>query len=152
MTEQDKEVIIQTLRDLLSQMEVAAEIKTEVAPDEATMIFNVATADSAMLIGAHGANLEALQYLARVLSFRKLSEPARFVVDVEGYKKHREEFLRELARAAANRVRQTKETLLLKPMPAYERRIVHDELNSSVDVATESRGEEPDRQALIKTK
>lgn len=152
MTEQDQEVVKQILRDMLLYIDETAQIQTEVAQEGATVIFNVITRDSGSLIGARGSNLDALQFLTRVISFRRLSQPARFVVDVDGYKKNREEFLRELARAAATRVRETKETLLLKPMPAHERRIVHDELNQVFDVSTESRGEDPERQVLIKPK
>ena len=149
MTPTDQEIVKQALRELLEHMGLKAESETEVAV-QATTIFNLRTPDSGILIGAHGANLGALQYLVRILSYRKLSEPTHFIIDVEGYKKTREEFLRELARQAAERVRQTKETLLLKPMLAFERRVVHDELSKFPDIATESQGEEPERRVLIK--
>lgn len=149
MTDNDIELVKTTLRELLLHMGFTADIETEVAA-EATTIFNLRTPDSGILIGAHGANLGALQYLTRILTQRKLTAPSRFIVDVEGYKKTREEFLRELARQAADRVRETKEILLLKPMLAFERRVVHDELAKFPDIATESRGEEPERRVLIK--
>jgi len=71
---------------------------------------------------------------------------------VENYKKSREEFLRELARQAAARVRETKENLLLKPMSAYERRVVHAEIGALPDIMSESIGQEPERRVLIKPK
>jgi len=76
----------------------------------------------------------------------------QFVVDVEDYKKGREDYLRELARQAADRVRETKESLLLKPMSAYERRVVHAEISNLADITTESVGEDPERRILIKLK
>lgn len=150
MTDQDLEIIKQTLRDLLERTGITAEIETRVADSEATTVFNLRTADSGILIGAHGQNLGALQYLVRILTYRKLSSPAHFIIDVEDYKKTREEFLRELARQAAARVRETKETLLLKPMPPYERRVIHDELSKLDGISSESQGEDPERQVLIK--
>lgn len=147
---EQQEIIKQVLRELLAHMDISAELETEVS--EETLIFNLKTPDSGILIGQHGANLGALQYLTRILAHKKLSETAHFIVDVEGYKKSREEFLRELARQAAARVRETRESLLLKPMASYERRVVHAEIAKSSDIGTESVGEEPERRILIKPK
>lgn len=144
------EVIKQVIAEILQHMGVEAEIENRFL--EETVIFNLRTQDSGMLIGQYGANLNALQYLARLMAFRRLGEAIRFVIDVEDYKKSREEFLRELARQAADRVRETKESLLLKPMSAYERRVVHAEISSLSDIETESVGEEPERRILIKPK
>jgi len=144
------EVIKQVIVEILQRMGIEAEIENRFL--EETVIFNLRTSDSGMLIGQYGANLSALQYLARLLAFRRLGESVRFVVDVEDYKKNREEFLRELARQAAERVRETKEGLLLKPMSAYERRVIHAEIGNFEDVISESAGEEPERRVLIKPK
>ena len=107
------------------------------------------SADSARLIGSHGVSLGALQHLLRALLYRRLEGPAHIVLDVEGYKKSREEFLRELAKAAAERVRETKETLLLKPMMPYERRVVHTEISEIPEVTSESQGVDPERRVRI---
>lgn len=144
------ETIKQVIVDILQHMGIEAEIENRFL--EETVIFNLRTKDSGMLIGQYGANLAALQYLARLLAFRRLGESMRFVVDVEDYKKSREEFLRELARQAADRVRETKEALLLKPMSSYERRVVHAEISNLPDIMTESVGEDPERRVLIKLK
>lgn len=150
MNQDQQEIVKQVLRELLDHMGISAEQETEVS--EETVIFNLKTPDSGILIGQHGANLGALQYLARILVHKRMPESAHFIVDVEGYKKSREEFLRELARQAAARVRETKENLLLKPMAAYERRVVHAEISKLPDIVTESIGEEPERRILIKPK
>jgi len=150
MKEEDQQTIKDVLRSILDFMEIQAEIETRVSDE--TLVFNLKTEDSSLLIGQHGANLNALQYMTRILSYKKLSEPAYFVVDVEGYKQEREEFLRELAQAAAERVRDTKESLLLKPMSSYERRVVHAEISKTTDIMTESVGDEPERRILIKPK
>jgi spoIIIJ-associated protein len=148
--EERTQFVKQVLRELLDHMGINAEIETEVS--EETLVFNLRTPDSGILIGQHGTSLGALQYLARALVHKKMPEAVHFVLDVEGYKKSREEFLRELARQAAARVRETKEALLLKPMAAYERRVVHAEISKLPDIATESTGEEPERRVLIKLK
>jgi spoIIIJ-associated protein len=150
ITAEQQDIVKNILKNILNQMGMSADIETETAED--TLVFNLKTVDSAMLIGQHGVNLGALQYLTRLLVHKQLSEQIHFVVDVEGYKKSREAFLRELARQAAARVRDTKESLLLKPMASYERRVVHAEISKLPDIVTESVGEEPERRILIKPK
>lgn len=150
MDEAKIEILKQVLRDILQHMDIQAEIEPRFL--EETVIFNLKTPDSGILIGGHGQNLNALQYTARLLAYKRLGETVQFIVDVEDYKKTREEFLRELARQAASRVRETKESLLLKPMAAYERRVVHAEISNLPDITTESVGEEPERRILIKPK
>ena len=142
--------IKEVIHEILRYMDIQAEIEQRFL--EETVIFNLRTPDSAMLIGQYGANLNSLQYLARLLAFKRLGESVQFVVDVENYKKSREEFLRELARQAGARVRETKESLLLKPMSSYERRVIHAEIGLLADVTSESVGEEPERRVQIKPK
>ncbi|MBI4050685.1 MAG: KH domain-containing protein [Candidatus Doudnabacteria bacterium] len=150
MSEEQQELIKKVLRELLENMGVSAEIETGVS--EETLFFNIKTSDSGILIGNHGNNLAALQYLARVLVHKQLPETVPFVVDVEGYKKSRVEYLQELARQAAERVRETKEILYLKPMSSYERRVVHAEISKYSDIETTSEGEEPERRVVIRAK
>lgn len=150
MTDEETAIVKGVLLELLNKMGIEAEI--EVQESEGLTLFNLKTEDSGILIGQHGGHLGALQYMTRVLAHKKLSGLVPFVVDVEGYKRHREEYLRELARQAAARVRETKETLVLKPMMAYERRVIHAELSQFSDIASESEGEEPERRILIKPK
>lgn len=148
MTQEDLKIITETLQELLRRLCVEAEIETRFLED--VTVFNVRSADSALLIGTHGASLGSLQHLLRVLVSRKISEPAHIVLDVEDYKKSREDFLRELAKQAAERVIDTKQTLLLKPMMPYERRVVHSEIAHFPEVVSESQGEDPERRVLIK--
>lgn len=148
MEASDQQTVQSILQELLDKLGVKAEIETRFL--EGVVVFNVRSLDSGILIGQRGAHLRALQYLTRVLSQKHLTEPQHIVVDVEDYKKSREEFLRELAKQAAERVLTTKEALLLKPMMAYERRVVHAEIAEIPEVTTESQGEDPERRVLIK--
>lgn len=150
MEAEQQDQIKQILHEMLQRMGISAEIQTEVSDE--TLIFNIKTEDSGILIGNHGSHLDALQYLARVLVHKKMPENGHFVVDIGGYKKSREEFLKELARQAAERVRNTKETLFLKPMASYERRVIHSEVAKLEDVTSASEGEEPERRVVIKPK
>ena len=72
------------------------------------------------------------------------------VLDVNDYRKSRATFLIDVAKQAVARVRNTQKAEALFPMSAYERRIVHMELATCPDIATESIGVEPQRRIIIK--
>jgi spoIIIJ-associated protein len=71
-------------------------------------------------------------------------------VDVNNYRKEREELIIKLAKAAAKKASITKEEVALPPMNAYERRIVHSQLSLHPDLKTESVGEGKERHVVIK--
>jgi spoIIIJ-associated protein len=97
-------------------------------------------ADLNTLIGRKGETLAALQHVTRLLVSRRISEQANLVVDVEGFKRRREYNLRRLAERLADRAVKESQTVVLEPMPAYERRIIHLTLRNREDVRTESVG------------
>ncbi|MEK7635801.1 MAG: R3H domain-containing nucleic acid-binding protein [Patescibacteria group bacterium] len=71
------------------------------------------------------------------------------VVDVNNYRKKREDLIVELGRAAARKAMAEKTKVALPPMNAYERRLVHVELSSRPDIKTESAGEGGERHIII---
>lgn len=71
-------------------------------------------------------------------------------VDINNYRKERENIIIELAKAAARKVLMTKEEVKLPAMNAYERRLVHVELSTRPDVKSESIGEGPERHVIVK--
>jgi spoIIIJ-associated protein len=71
------------------------------------------------------------------------------VIDVEGYRARRERQLRRLARRMADQAIELNRTMVLEPMPASERRIIHLELRDHPGVSTESTGEGTQRKVTI---
>lgn len=118
-------------------------------------VFNISTPDSQILIGQHGANLKSLQHIVRIMARKQSAEQSEskesdFFLDVDGYRKNREEFLQAIASQAAERVRQTRERLVLKPMSSADRRVIHSFFTEQTDVMSESVGEEPERRVVIR--
>ena len=109
--------------------------------------------DASALIGHHGDTLDALQYLANLASTRKTSkgerDKSRVTIDIEGYRKKREETLRALARRMAAKALRNKRSVMLEPMSAYERRIIHSEIQSIEGVSTNSIGSDNNRKIVI---
>jgi spoIIIJ-associated protein len=92
------------------------------------------------LIGRKGETLAALQRIVRLIVGSRFARWVHLVVDVDGYKQRREESLRRLAGRMAEEAVRSGRTVVLEPMPPYERRIVHLALREDVDVRTQSVG------------
>ena len=109
--------------------------------------------DASALIGHHGDTLDALQYLANLASTRKNSkgerDKSRVTIDIEGYRKKREETLRALARRMAAKALRNRRSVMLEPMSAYERRIIHSEIQGIEGVSTNSIGSDNNRKIVI---
>ena len=102
-----------------------------------------------VLIGRRGETLSAVQYLVNTIVSKGGNKPPVFGVDIEGYRRRREEMLVDLARDIAQEVRETGDVITLEPMPAHERRIVHIALREEAGVRTESVGTGENRQVEI---
>lgn len=149
----NNEILKQIILDLVSRMGFEAEIFERI--EEGRTVFNVKTRDAQLLIGKLGVNLEALQYIVRII-FRKQTQGEDdrfpFAIDIDDYKDQRVIYLKELARRAAHHVRETRRAVSLEPMQSYERRVVHSYLSLYNDLATESIGVEPNRKIVIRNK
>jgi spoIIIJ-associated protein len=106
-----------------------------------------------LLIGRRGQTIDAIQHLAQRIVFQgppNHGAPAtRVTVDAGGYRERREQALRAAALDAAEDALATGEPIELDPMPAAERRIVHEFLREREDVTTHSEGEEPERYLVV---
>ena len=96
---------------------------------------------SSILIGKKGKNLDALQLLANIHAGRLGNDDIRIILDSENYRIRREESLVRLAYTVADRVRETRSSILLEPMNPFDRRLIHTTLNDIADVETKSEGE-----------
>ncbi len=106
----------------------------------------------AHLIGYKGKTIESLQSLLNAMLQREDEDYAKVFVEINGYKKQKEEKLKRLANKMADNVIRFRKPIKLEPMSAYERLIIHTELAPRSDVVTESIGEEPRRRVVIKKK
>lgn len=104
------------------------------------------------LIGYKGKTIESLQSLLNAMLQREDEDYAKVFIEINGYKKQKEEKLKKLANKMADNVIRFRKPIKLEPMSAYERLIIHTELALRSDVETESYGEEPRRRVVIRKK
>ncbi len=110
--------------------------------------------DSALLIGKQGETMQALQYILRSLIRSHLDltegEEKNIEIDIMNYRQRQLDHLTILAKRKAHEAKITQKDILLRPMTAYERRIIHMTLKTDDSITTSSIGQEPKRQVLIK--
>jgi spoIIIJ-associated protein len=153
----EEQVAKDIVADLLAHMGIEADVVAVDTPsstaitaeDPPTIFIDILGRDLGMLIGRRGDNLSQLQYMVNLLCNKKIGEWTRVVVDVEGYRVRREESLIGLAERVARPVSRTRRPMVLEPMPANERRIVHITLREHPDVMTESNGEGSNRRITV---
>jgi spoIIIJ-associated protein len=167
-TEKKKETEIarSALERLLDLMEIKADVVPveEAPPDESpdeeaplgnaadttsVISFDVQGDDLGILIGRRGQTLASLQYIVRLIVGHQAQVWLPIVIDIEGYKKRRNESLQALAWRAAEQVKAQRMPFALEPMPAFDRRIIHLTLADHLDVTTQSSGEGESRRVVI---
>lgn len=112
----------------------------EVFEDEESYTVEVESEDSAILIGKQGRTLDAIQFLANCMVDSRQRGNKRIIVDVAEYRERRKQRLTKLAKAVADRVARTGQSVLLEWMNPYERRVVHLALEPDERVTTRSDG------------
>jgi len=106
--------------------------------------------DPALLIGKHGATIDALQHLAARAAFQGADGARkRVVIDAGGYRERRQGALERAADRAVEDALSFGRAVELDPMNSFERRIVHTHLKDRSDVETHSEGDEPDRRLVV---
>jgi spoIIIJ-associated protein len=157
--EQVDQIARRILEDLLERMDihgyvtaVRSTVPGQRGEPEETITLHVEGADEeamSLMIGRRGETLRSLQFMVNLLVSRRVQRWPQIVVDVGNYRQRRQESLEGLARRMADRVRQSGRPLMLEPMGAYERRIVHLTLRADETVYTESTGEGENRKIVI---
>jgi len=109
--------------------------------EEKKLGLKIDTANTSIIIGKKGKNIDALQLLANVYAGVIGRDDIKVILDSENYRIRREESLVRIAYDSAEQVRRTGRSVLLEPMNPFERRIVHTTLNDIVDIETKSEGE-----------
>jgi spoIIIJ-associated protein len=105
-----------------------------------------------ILIGHHGDTLDSLQYLVNLAANKKETDERKYTrisIDIENYREKREETLKKLARHMAEKAKRTGRNVVLEPMNAYERRIIHSEVQGIEGASTNSVGVEGNRRVII---
>lgn len=156
--EDPKTFAVEVVRDLTRLMGFDVDIQTREPEtpmdglDHAVSVIDILAKegdDLGLLIGRHGSHITALQYVVNVILSRALEGDHPVTIDVDGYRRRREEALNDIADRAAEEVREYGEPVTLASMPPAERRIIHLALMNEPDLKTESEGDGPNRRVRV---
>ena len=138
-TEQESEAA-GFVSDLLRHMGIEADLRIATREDD-RVVLEMISDDAGILIGRHGATLEAMQLLTNIACGRRHEDGPRVILDTEDYRYRREQSLTRMAMRVARDVQRSGRSQLLEPMNPFERRLVHTTISAVDDVSTESEGD-----------
>jgi spoIIIJ-associated protein len=137
------------MRGLVAAFDVPGSVSVRI--DDDVVLVDVEGEDLGLLVGPKGSTLRAIEDLVRTVVQRRTDgHGARIHVDVGGYQAKRRSALEKFARELAERARDSGEELALEPMPAADRKVVHDTVATIDGVTTSSEGEDPRRRVIVR--
>lgn len=113
---------------------------------------NIKTPEAQTLIGKQGLVLADAQLLLRKVIKKETDKDFYLSLDIDNYKRNKEDYLRDVARSVADEVSRTGREKELPFTSSFDRRVVHMELAERDDVMTESVGEGEERKVIVKPK
>lgn len=140
------------LEGILRALNIGYQLEARSINDETEIHYMINSTENPLLIGARGKTLEAIQTLVRNVISMYSKERIVTTLDIGSYKINRNQQLEIIATKTAKEVVRSGIEVKLKPMNAYERRIIHEKLSEWRDVYTESEGEGTERALIIKPK
>lgn len=144
--EQEGEIAADYLEELLEIADLDGDLDMDVEGDRATV--SIVGAELPELVGNKGEVLEALQELTRLAVYRETGERSRLMLDVSGHRAKRRTALEEEATKVIEEVKASGEKVAMKPMSAFERKVVHDVI-AAAGLGSESEGTEPKRFVVV---
>lgn len=137
------------LSGLMEKLDVEAQPVINVV-DGSIYQVELVGSDLGALIGRRGETLDAIQQLANYAVNNGKSQRIRIHIDAENYRAKREESLQRLAHKTAGKALKYRRNMMLEPMNAYERHVIHAALQDfDPAISTYSTGTEPNRRIVV---
>ena len=139
--------IVTILKKILGFICTDEDIDIEI--DTENLIISIYGKDLDIAIGKNGSNIEALEYIINLIGKRKKLIDRRIIIDIKDYRKKNIETLEKIALQMASKAVKEGRRIALRPMQSYERKVIHNLLETFKDVKTRSRDKEPNRRIVI---
>lgn len=104
--------------------------------------------DTGIVIGKGGKTLDAIETVIRKI-IKARSNKVKLNIDINNYKKRRDEKIIMLADQACKKVLKTRKSWNLKYMNSYERRLAHEQISKYDKLDSHSEGVEPKRFVVV---
>jgi spoIIIJ-associated protein len=144
--EEEGDVAADYLEGLLDIADLDGDIDIDVENDRASL--SIAGGKLQNLVGDRGEVLDSIQELTRLAVQTVTGERSRLMLDIDNFRSSKKEELTKLAKDVAKEVKDSGESVKLKPMNAFERKVIHDTIQE-LGLTSESEGEEPNRCVVV---
>ena len=144
--EEEGDVAADYLEALLDIADLDGDIDIDVENDRASLA--IAGGALGHLVGDRGEVLDALQELTRLAVQTSLGERSRLMLDIDNFRSAKKDELSKLAHEVAEEVKSTGVSVKLRPMNAFERKVIHDTIQE-IGLTSESEGEDPNRCVVV---
>lgn len=104
--------------------------------------------DTGIVIGKNGRTLDAIETVIRKI-IKARSNKVKLNIDINNYKKRRDDKIVLLADKACKKVLKTRKSWNLKYMNSYERRLAHEQISKYDKLDSHSEGIEPKRYVVV---
>ncbi|MDU0944986.1 Jag N-terminal domain-containing protein [Anaerococcus obesiensis] len=104
--------------------------------------------DTGIVIGKNGRTLDAIETVIRKI-IKARSNKVKLNIDINNYKKRRDDKIVMLADKACKKVLKTRKSWNLKYMNSYERRLAHEQISKYDKLDSHSEGVEPKRYVVV---
>lgn len=135
------------LLNVVDNLGIESTVNTKL--DDDIIRITIDSTHNPILIGKNGKTLQALNELTKLAVSNHFHKRFRVLLDVNGYKDNKYDRLERIARKFAKEVQRSKATYTFDPMPADERRIIHNACSGMKNIRTESTGDGTHRQVQI---
>ena len=154
LSAEEQEKAVENIEKFIKELQEELPEGTQytIKPSNDAIYVSLTSEKLGFLIGYRGETLYAMQNVMSAVAGKHINNRVKVILDIEGYKAKREQTLKELAQKVSKTVIRTKKDVKLEPMQAYERKIIHSELQNNPKVETTSVGEEPHRRIVISLK
>ena len=135
------------LERFFENIEMQAEVTVE--NDDGFYRIQINAENNAVLIGKNGTALQSLNTIVKAAASSEFRKRVGVLIDINGYKQEKYHKVCALAMRVAKDVRRTKTDAILDPIPADERKAIHNHLADMDCITTESEGEGNHRRLKI---
>ena len=144
--EEEGDIAADYLEALLDIADLDGDIDIDVENDRASLA--IVGGKLSHLVGRDGEVLDAIQELTRLAVQTSTGDRSRLMLDIDNFRANRRVELTALAKEMAEEAKTTGNSIKLKPMNAFERKIIHDTIQN-LGLSSESDGEDPNRFVTI---
>ncbi len=145
--EDQAKVAEEFLSGLLASFGLEGEISSRV--EDEVLYLDVAGDQTEALVGPKGSTMHAVLELTRTTVQRRTFGAPRMRIDIAGYGARRREALTIYTGKLVEQLKESGGEIMLEPMNAADRKVVHDAAAAYEGVRTYSEGEDPHRAVII---